>query len=71
MIDPKHIEFFEELKALLKKHKVNIAWNNEYLFMTFKGSKLFYQTCNPLYVNSDFGDTFKSIELVTTERVFK
>lgn len=70
-MNEKHIEFFNELKELLKKYGANIAWNNEFLFITFKGSKPFYQSCNPLYVNNDFGDTFQSIELVTTERVFK
>lgn len=72
MIDPKHIEFFNELKELLKKHHANIMWSNDYLIFSFKGNHngRYYQCAEPLFA-SEIANTFDGIELVTTERVFK
>ena len=74
MIDPKHIEFFNELKELLSKYEAAISWNERVLQIAFRKDAGIYQTGTILCTNpleSGLGDTFHCIELVTTERVFK
>ena len=74
-MNEKHIEFFNELKELLKKHGVTITFTHEQLMFNFNGVVYrnygkFYQCASPLFA-SNLSDSFESIELVTTERVFK
>jgi phage FluMu gp28-like protein len=71
MIDLDQINFFEELKELLKKHKAVIMWSNEFLIFTFKGNsaECYYQTASPLFAEES-SNTFDEIEFVRTERVF-
>jgi len=71
-MNEKHVEFFNELKELLKKHSANIMWSNDYLIFSFKGNHngRYYQCAKFLFA-SETANTFDGIELVTTQRVFK
>lgn len=70
MIDPKHIEFFNELKELLKKHKAVVVTDFEPITFKIKNSTYSTPKGYVLYC-SDMSNSFEEIELVTTERVFK
>lgn len=69
-IDPKHIEFFNELQELLKKHKAIILTDIEPITFKIKSDTYITPKGYVLYC-SDMSDSFEAIELVTTERVFK